>query len=130
MFSAYLQCALQVDPWQAHSIIRIAVDLSSAAVQGQKIFASKIPSKGFLEISFERLLHIGVKGGTPVANKLPEVGCVFGKGKTCRVPQRVRAGGPALDPRSMIQLNRRHPIWGIARKAREIAKSAKKCDFQ
>ena len=45
---------------------------------------------------------IGVKGGTKVAPKLPEVGHVLGKGRfAVGVTQRLRAGGPAPDPRSV-----------------------------
>ena len=46
--------------------------------------------------------HIGVKGGTQVAPKLPEVGHVFGKGRfAVGVAQRLRAGEPAPDPCSV-----------------------------
>ena len=46
---------------------------------------------------------IGVKGGTQVAPKLPEVGHVLGKGRfAVGVAQRLRAGGPAPDPRSVF----------------------------
>ena len=45
---------------------------------------------------------IGVKGGTQVAPKLPGMGHVLGKGRfAVGVAQRLRAGGPAPDPRSV-----------------------------
>ena len=48
------------------------------------------------------LPNVGVKGGTQVAPKLPEMGHVFGKGRfAVGVAQRLRAGEPAPDPCSV-----------------------------